>query len=70
MADQRYYIQSALTVSDPDKLQQESRPLIAIKDSFQRIIVTKTLARPWFDDNGIKHMGLYDFLLDENALKS
>ena len=70
MADQRYYIQSALTVSDSDKLQQESRPLLAIKDSFQRIIVSKTLARPWFDDNGIKHMGLYDFLLDENALKS
>lgn len=70
LANQRYYIQSALTVSDPDKLQQESRPLLAIKDSFQRIIVTKNLARPWFDENGIKHMGLYDFLLDENSLKS
>ena len=70
LADQRYYIQSALTVSDPDKLRQETRPLLAIKDSFRRIIVTKTLARPWFDENGIKHMGLYDFLLDDNALKS
>ena len=69
-ASGRYYIQSALTVADPEKLQQEKRPLLAVRDSFQRIVVSKTVAKPWFDETGIKHMGLYDFLLDENALSS
>ncbi len=67
---QRYYIQSALNVSNSDKLQQEKRPLMAIRDSFRRIIVSKTAAKPWFDETGIKHIGLYDFLLDENLLNS
>ena len=28
----------------------------------------QTSAKPWFDDAGIKHIGLYDSLLDENTL--
>jgi len=67
---QRYYIQSALSVADASKLQQEKRPLLAVRDSFRRIIVNKTAAKPWFDETGIKHIGLYDFLLDENAMNS
>ena len=64
----RYYVQSALSVSDTDKLKQEKRPLLAVRDSFQQVIVSKTNAKPWFDDAGIKHIGLYDFLLDEGSL--
>lgn len=64
----RYYVQSALNISDADKLKQEKRPLLAVRDSFQQIIVSKTNAKPWFDDGGIKHIGLYDFLLDEESL--
>lgn len=64
----RYYVQSALNTSDADKLKQEKRPLLAVRDSFQQIIVSKTNAKPWFDDAGIKHIGLYDFLLDEESL--
>ncbi len=36
---------------------------------FQKIIVTKSRRKPWFDDKGIMHVGLYDFLLDESYLK-
>lgn len=64
----RYYVQSALNISDADKLKQEKRPLLAVRDSFQQIIVSKTNAKSWFDDAGIKHIGLYDFLLDEESL--
>lgn len=64
----RYYVQSALNISDADKLKQEKRPLTAVRDSFQQIIVSKTNAKPWFDDAGVKHIGLYDFLLDEESL--
>ena len=64
----KYYIQSALNVDDQSKEKQELRPLIATKDFFKKIIVTKSRTKPWLDDNGILHVGLYDFLLDDNYL--
>lgn len=64
----KYYIQSALSVSDPDKLETELRPLKNTGDFFRKIIVSKTTAKPWTDDLGILHLGLYDFLLSENSL--
>ncbi len=64
----RYYIQSALSVSDPAKLETERRPLNGTGDNFKKIIITKSSAMPWTDDSGILHVGLIDFLLDENVL--
>ncbi len=64
----KYYIQSALSVSDHDKLITESRPLKATGDFFKKIIITKTSAKPWMDEDGILHVGLIDFLLDESLL--
>lgn len=64
----KYYIQSAFNVSDPDKLETELRPLKYTRDFFKKMIVSKTTARPWTDDAGILHIGLYDFLLNEDAL--
>lgn len=64
----KYYIQSALNVSDSDKLETELRPLKNTRDFFKKMIVSKTTARPWTDDAGILHMGLYDFLLNEDSL--
>lgn len=66
----RYYIQSALNIDDPDKAKTELRPLLNAKDFFKKIIITKTSMKPWIDDNGIVHMGLYDFLLNENSLNA
>ncbi len=65
----KYYIQSALNVTDPDKLETELRPLKNTKDFFKRIIISKTAAKPWTDEDGILHLGLYEFLLNENALE-
>ncbi len=64
----RYYIQSALNLSDPDKMETELRPLKNTKDFFKKIIISKTSMKPWNDDNGILHLGLYEFLLNENSL--
>lgn len=64
----RYYIQSALNVSDEDKMNTELRPLKNTNDFFRRIIVSKTSMKPWNDEDGILHLGLYDFLLNENSL--
>ena len=65
----KYYIQSALNISDPLKLETELRPLKRTNDFFKKIIVTKTYAKPWMDDDGIEHLGLYDFLLNKGSLE-
>ncbi len=64
----RYYIQWALNMDNPDKKMQEQRPLLNVRDSFRKIIVTKTRMKPWMDDHGVIHIGLYDFLLDEDVI--
>ncbi len=65
----KYYIQSALNVTDPAKLEAELRPLKHTRDFFKKIIISKTAAKPWTDEDGILHLGLYEFLLNENALE-
>ncbi len=70
MGSKRYYIQSALSLSDPDKMATELRPLKNTKDFFKKIIVSKTHAKPWTDEDGIVHIGLYDFLLNQNSLEA
>ncbi len=66
----KYYIQSALSVSDPGKMATELRPLKNTNDFFKKIIISKTSQKPWVDDDGIVHIGLIDFLLDENSLEN
>lgn len=65
----KYYIQSALNVSEPSKLETELRPLKNTKDFFKKIIISKTSMQPWTDEDGILHLGLYEFLLNENSLE-
>ena len=65
----KYYIQSALNVSEPSKLETELRPLKNTKDFFKKIIISKTSMKPWTDEDGILHLGLYEFLLNENSLE-
>lgn len=64
----RYYIQSALSVGDEEKRQQEIASLIRVSDSFKKIVVVKDAIIPWHDDNGILYIGIEQFLLDENAI--
>lgn len=65
----KYYIQSALNVSEPSKMETELRPLKNTKDFFRKMIVSKTSMKPWTDEDGILHLGLYEFLLNENSLE-
>lgn len=68
VGSKKYYIQSALNVSDPAKMDTELRPLKNTNDFFKRIIISKTSQKPWTDEDGILHLGLYEFLLNENAI--
>lgn len=65
--EQRYYIQSALSIADPEKHAQEITPLIRIPDSFGKIVVVRDYIKPWRDDKGIQYISLEQFLLNENG---
>lgn len=66
--DERYYIQSALSVAEPEKRKQKIESLIRIPDSFKKIVITRDYIKPWTDENGIQYVGVEQFLLDKNAL--
>jgi len=66
--DERYYIQSALTIADSEKREQEIASLIRIPDSFRKIVVVRDFIKPWQDENGIQYVGIEDFLLDERFI--
>ena len=63
-----FYIQSALTVADPQKREQETASLLRIPDSFKKIVIVKDYMKPWHDDNGIQYIGVERFLRDEGVL--
>ncbi len=65
----KYYIQSALNIDDKNKEKTELRPLLSTRDFFKKVIITKSRVKPWVDDNGVIHIGLYDFLLDKDCLR-
>ena len=67
--DKRFYIQSALSISDPEKKEQEIESLKRIPDSFSKIVVVRDYLKPWQDENGIIYIGIEQFLLDEEFLK-
>ena len=64
----KYYVQSALTVADEEKREQEVRSLNRVGDSFKKIVVVKDNVIPWHDDNGILYIGIEQLLLDETAM--
>ena len=66
--DERYYIQSALSISDPEKKKQELSSLVKIPDSFRKIVIVKDYMKPWQDDRGIQYIGVEQFLRDEKFL--
>jgi predicted AAA+ superfamily ATPase len=67
LADKRYYAQSAYSITDPEKANQGARPLRKLEGSFKKIIVESSDSRPWHDDDGILHLGLWDFLLNVDS---
>ena len=67
--DKRFYIQSALSIADPEKKEQEIASLKRIPDSFSKIVVVRDYLKPWQDENGIVYLGIEQFLLDEDILK-
>jgi predicted AAA+ superfamily ATPase len=68
MGSRKYYVQSAFSISDPNKAKREERPLLGIGDSFKKIIVVRENIKARRNDDGIMTIGIYNFLLDEGSL--
>lgn len=68
LGSSRLYIQSAYSMPDEEKQKQEIRPFKNIDDSFKKIIVTKDIVLPYYDENGVLIVSIYDFLLDPQTI--
>ena len=67
--EKKIYIQTALSVESEKIREAEIAPLMRIKDSFKRIVVTADPGAPWTDANGIQYINIEEFLLKENLDK-
>lgn len=63
------YIQSAYVLGTEEKVAQEIRPFLKIGDSFKKIVITSDTPKPFYTEEGVLMMNVYDFLLDPRALE-
>ncbi len=66
--DKRIYIQSAYSMNNEEKEVQELTSLMLTKDFFKKIIIRNDLSHSFYDENGIFHVSLMDFLLERVEL--
>ena len=66
--DKKVYIQFAEEISSKENLEKTIKPFSKIKDHFKKIVVTKNLNKPRYDENGILFVGLKDFLIKKEIL--
>lgn len=65
----RFYIQCSLYIPDEEKMRQEKEAFKKIGDSFTKILITKYSSGISYDEDGILHVSLFDFLLKPEILK-
>ena len=64
----RLYIQSAFSIPDDEKREQELQSLRRIDDSFQKIVIVGDYSPRYQNEDGILFMDIYDFLTNGNSL--
>jgi predicted AAA+ superfamily ATPase len=65
----KYYIQSAYLLETPEKTAQEIRPFLKINDSFKKVVITSNTPKPFYTEDGILMMSIYDFLRNSESLE-
>lgn len=66
--DRKLYIQSAYKMDTDVKMDSELKSLTLTKDFFKKIVVRTDIPHNYYDDNGIFHCNLIDFLLEKVEL--
>ncbi len=59
------YFQSAYSLNGDEKRNQEIRPLLSVKDFFEKTVITRFGLKPWADERGVQYISLLDFLLSD-----
>lgn len=67
---QRIYVQSAYSMPDEEKRDQEQRPLIKINDNFRKIIISGEHKGKFYNEEGVLRIGVFEFLLDRDCLNN
>ena len=67
-SDCRVYIQSAFAMPDTEKLHSETDQFRYTGDSFRKVVVRGDTVGRWYDDNGVMHIDVVDFLLDYGSI--
>ena len=62
--DRRIYIQSALRMEEDSKINSEIHSLMLTNDFFKKIIIRNDIYHNYYDNDGIFHCSLIDFLLN------
>ena len=62
--DRRIYIQSVFRMDTEEKQESELQSLLLAKDFFKKIVIRLDIPHNYYDENGIFHCSLTDFLLE------
>ena len=65
---EKVYIQSAYRLAGTDKIEQETRGLRKIGDSFRKLVVVDGVQPFYTDESGVSFVGLMDFMLNREVL--
>lgn len=66
--DRKIYIQSAYRMDKNEKTNAEISPLMLTKDFFKKVIIRMDIPHNFYDEKGIFHCNLIDFLLEKVEL--
>lgn len=66
---QRYYVQSAYSIPDTEKMKQEQASLDRINDSLKKVIVVQDNIASWHNEKSYLTINILDFLLNHNSLE-
>lgn len=67
LGHRKYYIQSAYSIENEKKREQELKSLKLIGDSFKKFVIRSDNEGIYIDNEGIINIGFFDFLLNEDC---
>ena len=68
MGGKRTYLQSAYAMDTDEKTMAELKPFSITGDSFPKVVIRHDIHKRWYDEQGILHVGIVDFLLHPDIL--
>lgn len=66
--EDKLYIQSAFAMPDDEKIHAETDQFRYTGDSFRKIVVRGDIGNRWYDERGILHIDMTEFLLNKDLI--